>query len=581
MTLDSFLLAGLVAETEDHLLGQPFRSAVATGNHEVTLTFGRNKALLLSAAPESARLHLCPAPPAQESNPTPFSLCLRKHLRGKRVAAVRQMDFDRIVVMDFAGFADSGRQETLSLIAEIMGRRSNVLLVNQEGVIVDCIKKVPGRLNRYREILPGVRYARPPVSQRINPLSLSEEELRCQLAEPQPGLTVANWLSARFLGMSQSLTAELAARARVPHGVAQAELTPQEQEHLMASLSWLREVVTQHRLEPVSYRLAAGQPIEGFAPVRLASLSDTLQERVPSLSESLHEWFAHAQARQAVEQRRSRLVARLGQARARLSARLEEVERSLEASEPWPEWQREGELVLANLTSIPAGTSAARLTDFYDRNLSTVQVSLSPDLSAAENARLMLERAAKARRRGEKASVERERLRHLLAAVERIEVELNEGFTDEKVALAEEKLAALAGERTRRTKRGRSAHGSQQASFVRHVISEGWILLMGRSAQENDQLLRQHAASDDLWFHVRGLPGAHAILRTEGHPERVTPSTIEEAARLLTKRGKASKLGMVPVDYALVKHVRRKRGGPPGEVTYSHHKTVDVRPAKR
>lgn len=554
-SFDSVVLAAVAADLQAWLGGR-----VARVTQSVSLELavelragGRHAAILCSVHARWARVHL--GAPGSDGTRSPFASMLRSRLDRARLAAVEQRAFERVLTLRFE--TDAGPAD---LVAEIMARHSNLILV-QGGIISGALKPVPATLSSVREVLPGRRYQAPPAP-RPSPVEITGDRLRNILDASADPLT--RILTTRLLGISPTMAREVAARAGLDPD---RPVAPAAVEPLLGALRWLAAVVQRREFSPVVY--LDGAAIAGYAPFPLRSVGHLVAERVPTMSEAVFRVMTAQRAESDLGEARARSVAAIQAALAKVTRIDAEVRAGLEDARRGEAVKQRGELLLAYAAQIPPGATEATVPGFDG---APITIPLDPTLTPVQNARALFARYAKLRRAGPALDA---RLRVLAQEREYLDAALAmvEQATDptDAAALAEE----LRDEGyLRRAPRARPpAAPSRPKAFP---LPGGATVLVGRTNQDNDRITFKVAGPGDLWFHARGVPGAHVVLRTGGRaPE---PVEIDRAAAVAAWFSRARGATSVAVDYTARAHVRKPKGSRPGFVVYERERTVQVRP---
>jgi len=540
---------------------------------DVVLTIrsgGSNYSLLISADAQSPRIHLTSIKRPNPKTPPNFCMLLRKYLEGSRFAGVEQVDFDRILHIEFVAYDG----ERLNLVVEIMGKHSNVILVNGVGRILGAVKPVGRQKNRYREILPGRQYVSPPSQDKLSPMDVTRKQFDSLLADtfrPAEGVEVgeiASWLARTFTGVGPFAARELAAGSE------------DDLRRLGDEFEGLFRDIRSGKFSPVLITDAGGRSIGFYAFPSLQHPASNQHERA-SISAAADMYYASALPRQAFEQAKGSFISRV---RKELEARKhtwESIQEGIAECDGAERLKQIGELILSQVASIPEGADSVELVDYYDPNGATVAVKLNPQLRGPENAEAYFRKYRKAVS-GAKA------LRDSPWRTEtNAEIKLLQKVLDSADAItSEEQIQSLAdvlasqGIQIRRQEQ--VAVKERKAEFDGHkvarVISDGWEILVGRNSEANDYLLTRVARPTDFWVHVKASPSAHVIIRTNGKPEAVPKSVLHAAAELAARHSDSRHSSLVPVDYTLRKYVRKPKGSPAGKALYQNEKTIFVTP---
>lgn len=577
MPFDATVLTALKPEL-DRLSGSRVLKVYQPARLELVLTLrleGENVRLLLSAHPERARLHITTRPQANPLTPPAFCMYLRRHLEGARLTGVRRPPGERIVGLKFEGRDELGERVQLELIAEIMGKHSNIILVsNASGLILEAIKHVMEEVNRFREVLPGLPYRNPPTLEKPLLEDLTElafySKLQAQKNE------VAKALVGTVAGFSPLLAREVVARAGLDEKLNVKEASRADLEKLWQALTELRDQIVNGRWSPTVYLSPEGQVLE-VAPFPLTLLGAFPRETFPTMSAALDFFYAKKEEEERFTTTRQNLLSWLKRAQERVEKKLGlhlETVREASSSEKYRHF---GELLLANAYRIPAGAPEVELEDWETG--APVRIPLDPRLTPAQNAQVYFRRFAKAKKTllaaREQAARDREELNYLESVA--LALEEAEDLADlEEIKAELEKEGYLKKPEANRAGRPVQQPRSQPLTFY---SSAGWTILVGRNNRQNDRLTLRQAQPEDLWFHVKDIPGAHVVVRC---PDGKLPpeETIYEAAFLAAYYSRARHSSQVPVDYTQCRHVRKPAGARPGLVFYDHQRTLYVTPAE-
>lgn len=555
-SFDSVVLAAVARDVANWVGSRVVRVAQPTPDEIALDVRGPSGAatLLCSIDPRWARIHLASRAPSGE--PSPFGQLLRSRLESAVLTGLRQPTFERILICGFQ--TDVGPAE---LVAEIMGRYSNLILV-EDGTIAGSLKSVPRTKSSVREVVPGRPYVVPPAD-RPSPASLTAQALSAALASSEKPLAAT--LVASVLGISPPLAAEVSVRAGLdPAAPARAQATGAAR--LWDALQNLLSVVARAEFAPVVY-YNGGEPV-GFTPFPFSSLLELRPVPASSMSEAVETVLGRFGATARVADERAALLAVVRTALERLERTSAEVQRAIEEAKRTGTLRQHGELLLAYASMIPRGAPRATLPGFDG---APVTIDLDPALSVVENAQRLFKRYGRVRSarpaleaRLRAAAGERAYLESVRALIE--QATSGDDLVDLRGELAAEKYI-----RARKARPHPSAAGPR-----RFALADGTTVVVGRTNHENDVLTFKIASANDVWLHARGLPGAHVILK-RGRSEP-SETAVRQAAAIAAYFSKARGEAQAAVDVTLRKFVRKPRGAKPGQVTYSHERTVFVKP---
>jgi len=567
MIYDALTMAACAAEMSQALTGMIVHQVRQPLELEVVLVCrgrGRHAEALFSADARFARAHLTgirrPVPPT----PPHFCQILRRHLEGRRVESVRQEGKDRVLTVTFAG-TDGERR---ILVCEVMGRHSNIILLDAAGTILGAAKTVGAKQSRARQILPGLSYEPPPTTRR-ELSDVGPEGFRRMWAEAAggpPGTPdqAAAFLAREFSGVSPVLAAEAIHRAG---GL--------EPDAVFLELDALLALIPGGPFSPVILR-EPGRPVEEVYPVPLIHRTGAAQHPRPRISEALEHAVREEMAARELEEERARSLAAIQRSRDRIQQEVQELESILRQPEQPGTLRRMAENLAASFHLIRPGSSFVEVPDYFDPATEPVPIELKPELSPSENVERLFRQARRAEDRIRHAAERLPSLRRDLATLE-------EGLrqVEQAVSVSEvrERRAALENARLVQPAQAAAAETKErpfEGHRIRCVISEdGLEILYGETAEANDYLTQKVARPDDIWLHARSVTGAHVVIRT-GKGKNAPPATLRQAAEIAARNSAARHSSYIPVDWTLRKYVRKPKGSPPGLATYTHEKTIHV-----
>lgn len=575
MIVDSTCLARLVAEAREYAVGLVIRRIVQPRHDLVGLELGRAgpwECLIIDWSPEFGRLHLAAEMPEPGLRDQRFSGALRRQLRGARIERIDQIDFDRIVAIDFSNCEQLGPQCWRRLVVELMGRHSNAVLLDEDERIIEAGKHVTVRVNRYRETLPGLAYVPPPEFGRVPPRDASPEQI-AEKAAAVLDQKLGSFVRSTWHGGSDLFVAEVCARAGLGPDVALRHLPE----------GWERALAEQLRAIPDEadrpcaawiYWDEEEEAPEFAYPIELRHLRERRREARETLSGAIAEVQTRIATDRRVLQLRERLMGAVREAERRAERTLQKRREAVrEAGEAEADRER-GELLMAWQHQVPEGAEQVTLPRHEGEGELTIP--LDPNAGPVENAKAYFRRYKKSARLSEMAPKLLAAARHELDYVAQVRTQIEVAESIEDLRAIEEELVEEGYLREKRPERARSRRGPRGPR--RAETSQGYALLYGRSGHENDEVLRA-AQPDDLWFHVKGAAGPHVVLRADGRPEEVPEESILEAAQLAAALSSQRRDSKVEVDCALARDVKKPRRGRPGLAYYHADRTILVDPS--
>ncbi len=576
MALDGAFLSCLRRELIDRLPQARIDKIHQPSKEELVIALrhrsGTEK-LYLSARANSPRVHFTAVLPENPASPPMFCMLLRKRLTGARLVDIRQIGLERALYLDFDGVNELGDVVRLTLAVEIMGRHSNIILIDENNKVIDAIKRVDPDMSSVRPVLPGLPYSPPPRTADKWDLSECEPSLLTEAVTHGRPLPLAKALLEAVHGLSPVVCREIAHLTLRGGDKLSSELTDDDRDRLTFYLKRVKTMIAtgENRL-PYLLTKPDGTPLE-FSFMRITQYGlSALGRESEGYSALLDEFYARKDAAERMKQRAQDILRVLTNATDRLSRKLAHQREELARSENRDEQRIWGDLINANLHMIPRGASSAALVNYYDEACATVQVPLDPSLSAAANA----QRYYKLYR---KAQTAERILTEQIAAGETELTYLDSVFDALSRAQSGRELEELRQELAAggylRLQRSRQKPPPPLGP-MKFVSDDGFTILVGRNNLQNDRLTLKTARGSDVWFHTKNIPGSHVIVVTEGR--QPTDHTLEQAAILAATYSRAASSRQVPVDYTETRHVRKPVGAKPGMVIYDTNRTAYVDP---
>ena len=563
MPLDALCLTALAEELRPALEGARIDKIYQPARDEVLLHLrsqAGNVRLLLSARPGSPRAHLTTLVWENPDKPPMFCMLLRKHLQGARILALEQPPLERILVFRLEVLDELGDRVERRLVLECMGRSANLILLDGEGRILDCIRRVEGDLARgQRQLLPGLFYRQPPESDKLNPFTMDGDQLAAALENPA-GREPEKLLLDTFTGLSPLIARELAFRA----GGA---------EHLAAELEKLSRTVKEKNYTPILL-VRDGQPADfTFLPIlQYGPATESVPQE--SFSALLDGFYQRREAADRVRQRGADLVKAVTSARDRTARKLANQRRELEATRDRERLRELGDILTSNLHRMEKGMTSVTALDFYDPEGGEVDIKLDPLLTPQQNAAKYYKEYNKAKTAEKMLTLQLEKgegeLEYLNSVLENLD--LAEGERD--LQEIRQELADTGYLRRGKTAAKREKRVAGKPMEFRSTA--GLRITVGKNNSQNDLLTAKLAHKSDIWLHTQKIHGSHVILWLEGG--QADAQSLTEAAVLAATFSQARDGKKVPVDYTPVKYVKKPAGARPGMVVYTTYQTALVDP---
>ena len=551
MTFDGLFTHAMIHELNQTLQNGRVTKISQPYPNEVILTIRANRTnypVLLSANPRYARFQITQIPYTNPAVPTNFTMMLRKYLEGAKLLKIKQLDNDRVVYFEFLTRNELGDKLPLLLSAEIMGRYSNVILINQStNKIIDTIKHVGMDQNRYRTLLPGATYRQPPTQNKENPFEQDSNTFE-ELIQKYPNREVlADNLLKQYQGISRDNALALADKLHSSNNFVQAFN---------------------------DFLAMTEDPIPTMNGNNFSIFTDNPNDKkFTTLSEMLDVFYHTKANRDRVQQQGGQLLHVIRKNLQRNKKKLKKLSNELKATENADEYRIKGEVLTTYLYQIKRGMTKITLPNFYDNN-KEITISLSNQLSPSQNAQKYFKKYQKLKNAvtfvNEQIELTKKEAAYLEEIQTQIELATPADLNDIKTELQQEGYIKKKQQKSKHSSRVKI---NKPESFI---ASDGTEILVGKNNLQNEKLTLHTAKKTDIWLHAKNIPGSHVIIKSNNPSDE----TLFEAAMLAAYFSKFRSSANVPIDYVQVKNIRKPNGSKPGFVIYEGQKTLTVTPTE-
>lgn len=538
-----FLVSGRI-----HKINQPENDTIIM----VIRQQRQNHQLLLSIHPNFARIHLTTKKYDNPFEPPMFARVFRKHLEGGRILAIRQIGNDRRIEMDVESKDEIGDTIHRTVILEIMGKHSNLILVNEERKISEGFKHLTPNTNQFRTVMPGFQYEVPPTQHKQNPYAYTGAQV-LQHIDFNAG-KIDRQLLQTFEGFSPLITKEITSRRHFMT----TQTLPEAFDEVMAE--------TKATPQPVFHKNhETGK--EDFYFMKLHQFYDDCVT-YDSLHELLDRFYDARGERERVKQRANDLVKLVQQLLQKYQNKLSKLVDEQAGTEEKENQQLYGELITANIYQLKPGARQLETMNYYTGE--NVTIPLNPQKSPAENAQYYYKQYNRMKTRERELTHQITLTEENIAYFENIEQQLSHIQVHEIDDIREE----LAEQGFIKQKKQQKKKKQQKIQLQSYVSTDGDTILVGKNNKQNDYLTNKRAQKSHLWFHTKDIPGSHVVILNDAPSDK----TIEEAAMIAAYFSKAGQSGQIPVDYTIIRNVHKPSGSKPGFVTYDNQKTLYATP---
>ena len=489
-----------------------------------------------------------------------FCMLLRKQLMSGRVLAVKQIAGDRVIHIDIDTVDEMGDHVLRRLILEIMGRHSNLILVDGEGRILDAARHVSLDMSRVRQVQPGLPYLPPPAQDKLDPVDVTANKLLDYLSRAGD-VPLHKAIAASVSGMSMPTAKELAFRV-LERGTDRSDDLPSTASRLSDLIRRLPEMA-----DPRVLLDDAGDPADIFAfPYLMHPLE--AQSPAPTVSAALERYFGARDRQDRLNQKSASMVKLLKTHIERCEKKLAQQEEDLSNAAKLEEYRLMGELINANLWQLKKGQSEAVLQNFYDEEGGMITVPLDIQLTPVQNAQRYFKKYQKARTTREMAAEQHEATLQELNYLEGMLLDVGKCVAESELEDIRAELQSTGY--VKKTTNRRQQRALPKSKPYHYRSSDGIDIFVGKNAAQNERLTGD-ARLNEMWLHAKDMPGSHVIIKAEGS---IPDTTLAEAATLAAWYSKGQHSSMVPIDYTLRRYVKKIPGGATGMVTYTNQKTA-------
>ncbi len=561
MAFDGVVISNIVKDMKERLTGGRIYKIYQPENDEINLVIknlGTTFRLMLNASPTLPLVYFLSENKANPATAPNFCMLLRKHIGNGRIVGIEQPGFERIIMIDIEHLDEMGDLCRKKLVIELMGKHSNIIFMEENGRIVDAIKRIGAQISSVREVLPGYDYVLPP-NEKMAPSEVSKEYFQTVILEK--AMSVEKAIYSSVTGFSKLIAGELCYEAGVDGNFSTDSLAAGNKEALWDAFSGLVARVKDGNYEPVIV-YNEDEPV-AFSSIPLKMYGDLRQEYFGDISELLACYYAKKDIYSRIRQKSTDLRKVLATAVERTSRKYDIQRRQLKDTEKRDKYRIYGELLQTYGYEVQTGDKEVTVMNYYTNK--EVTIPLDTTMTPVENANRYFNKYNKLKRTYEASLTlveeSKKTLEHLLSLQNSIEIATSEADLAE---IKEEMV--MAG--LIKAKQGKKNGVKQEKSKPLHYISsDGFHMYVGKNNLQNDRLTFKTAGTKDLWFHAKEMPGSHVIVKLEG-AEDVPDATYEEAARLAAYYSSGKTSPKVEIDYTRRGNLKKPPQANPGYVIY-------------
>lgn len=546
-------------------------------DHELVFSIrgaGMQGRLLLSANPTYPRVHWTTGTYVNPMEAPMFCMLLRKHCEGGVIESIRQVGRERIIHIEVKHRDELGDLSNKTIIIEIMGRHSNIILMDPStGIIHDGIHHVTPAISSHRIVLPGSIYTSPPEQGKLDPLAIADEQQFSEaLSDTDETAPLYKRLVDKLSGFSPLLAKELVYRAqsdadKLPNAEGASQPTISE---IWSSFAIFIQLVKKDQYKPT---IVTNQDTgKSFFSITELTHIDGEAAVFPDVSACLEGFYGNKAERDTVKQRAADLIRFVQNEKAKNITKIKKLEETLVEANDAEKYRVLGELLTAYMHQMKRGDTSIELVNFYDEDQAKVTIELDPQLSPSDNAQRYFRRYTKHKNSlsivAEQMEIARTEIQYFEALLQQVDNASLGDIGEIRDELVEQ------GYMKERGRRGPKKKKALKPTLLCYTSSEGVTMYVGKNNTQNEYLTNRLASPSDTWLHTKDIPGSHVVIRGGDFGN----ATLEEAAMLSAHYSQARDSSSIPVDYTFIRHVRKPSGAKPGFVIYDNQKTLFITP---
>ncbi len=581
MSFDGIVMSSLVYELSSLLTNGRIDKVHQPENDEILLSIrneSKNYKLLISASSSNPRVYITKETKTNPMAPPMFCMLLRKHVQSGKIVDIYQYSLDRVLCIDIQSLDELGVLSIKTLIIEIMGKHSNIILIDKKtNKIIDSAKRVPISISSVRQILPGLAYNSPPAQGKLFPINQSKEDFISFIDKCEKRLPIYKALYGNIIGLSPLLAREICFRASLDEDLIVGQLEQTSIDNLYIAFKEFYDNINNKVFSPTMIMSEDKSEIIAFSAIELLQYGKLPKEHYSSTNELLEDFYVTRDKVDRIKHKSVDLRKSISVKLDRTLNKFAKQKEELIEAEGREIYKIYGDLLTANIHRIEKKQTSVVLENYYKEDLEKVKIALDPRLSPIQNAQKYYKKYNKLKNAYHlvseqiiKTQEEIDYLENILISLENCtEIRELEEIREELVNEGYVKRSSLNAKRKEK----------EVSSSPHHFISsDGYDIYVGKNNKQNDYLTLKLSSKDDIWMHTKNIPGSHIIIKSKG--SQIPEATILEAAILAAYHSKAKLSSNVPVDYTERKNVKKPSGAKPGMVIYDYYNTVYVTPEK-
>ena len=571
MAFDGIMLSALKDNLKENILGARIEKSYQIDKKLIIMNLrhnNQNLKLLISTDHQGARINLSELDFDYPSYPPDFCMLLRKYLKNSYIQNITQKDFERVIQIEI-----EKRGKKYTLIAELMGKYSNVILLDDNNIVLDAMKRITEDQNKERQLYPGQKYQVPPGQDKVNPLDIRVTEEFLTVIDDQFEQAAYRAVMFNFRGIGPYSAREIVYRADIDPSQNYDKLNDFQKIQLAESFIKIFELIRNNNYKPVialkdeEVDYISAFPLEHRNPDKIMDFENIKQMMDYYYSNFLKD----KELKKSINNLRKIVKNYLN----KNIKKQKKLKQQLKESKSADKYKKKGELIKSNIYQLEKGQEEAVLTDYYSENQANLKIKLDPSLTPAENAQKYFKKYNKLQKSVKHLKREIAKLRHEEKYLNQVMLNIEQAETLEDIEEIREELKEE--NYIKKQKQKSKNKGGKKLPPRKFISSDGYHILIGRNNKQNDKLTKKIANKGDIWLHTKTIAGSHVIIKRDTS-KKIPNTTLNEAASLAAYFSKARDSKNVPVDYTEVENVNKPKGARPGLVYYEKYQTIYIDP---
>lgn len=574
MAFDGIMLSALKDNLKDKITGARIEKAYQIEKKLLIIRLrnnNQNLKLLISTDPQGARINLTEEDFDFPSFPPDFCMLLRKYLKNSYIQEIIQPDFERIIRINI-----EKRGKKYSLIAELMGKYSNIILVDDNEVVLDAMKRITEKQNSQRQLYPGIKYQKPPGQNKLNPLSLKTREEFLQIVDEDFNQAAFRAVMYNFRGIGPYSAREIVFRAGIDPAENYNNLEKQEKGEIANSLIEIFNDFKEGKYRAVL--AVKDEEIDYLSAFILNHRNPDQIKEFDNIDQMMDYYYQEFLKDKELKKSIREVNKIVNNYLDKNLKKQKKLKKQLKESKDAEKYKKMGELITANIYQINKGDKKAVLKDYYNEEQNEIEIKLDPSLTPAENAQKYFKKYNKLKKSVKHLKREIAKLRHEEKYLKQVSLNIEQAEVLDDLEEIKEELKEEGYIKKQKQKQRKKSN--KKLPPRKFISSDGYQILVGRNNKQNDRLTKKIANDGDIWLHTKVIAGSHVIIKRDTDKE-VPDSTLDEAAAIAAYFSKARESKNVPIDFTPVENVNKPKGAKPGLVYYEKYQTIYIDPADK